>query len=449
VQLILTVPTILDRCQQAIVKHALEPYWEAHFEATSYGFRPGRSTHDAIERIYSTVNTARTRHWVLDADIEKAFDQIDHKFLMQRIDNFPGRKWVKVWLKSGVMEAGAYQSTWRGTPQGGVISPLLMNLALDGMEEILGIGYEKRGFIDSKSPYVVVRYADDFVVMAKSKEACQQAKELLVPWLQTRGLRLSETKTRIVHLSEGLDFLGVNIRHYAKWGSKRGKVTLCKPTKEAEKNFVRRLKSAWKLVQGMSVEQVIDQLNPKILGWGNYYRPYCSRRTFSRLEHWMWLKQARHCARQHPQKGWDWRMRKYWGKIPGRKDRWVFMNKETGKFLWKLTWLNQRRHVLVKGKNSPDDGKLGAYWQQRRKSAGYALSGRKARIWIKQEGLCAHCKGELAPSELGERVHIHHIIPKSQGGGEEISNLSMVHSVCHEQIHSPCREDNKRPKRAA
>ena len=159
----LGIATIIDRCQQTIIKAALEPYWEAQFEATSYGFRPGRSTHDAIRRVYLTVREGTTRQWMLDADIEGAFDNISHEHLLKELGNFPARRWIERWLAVGIMEQGKWRATERGTPQGGTISPLLMNIALHGMEEHLGVQYNRIGGVRTESPFVVVRYADDCV----------------------------------------------------------------------------------------------------------------------------------------------------------------------------------------------------------------------------------------------------------------------------------------------
>ena len=242
----LGLPTIGDRCQQTVVKAALEPYWEAQFEATSYGFRPGRSTHEAISRVFNTVKGAGKRSWILQLDIEGAFDHIDQNPLMKSLGNFPGRAWLKSWLASGVMEQGKYTPTVTGTPQGGAISPLLLNIALHGLEEQLGVVYNKNGHTETKSPYVIVRYADDCVVMAKSRNNCQQAIEQLPAWLKTRGLRLSAQKTRICHIEQGIDFLGVNIKRRKRAGKKCGQTLLITPSKEAQEHFRQELRETWR-----------------------------------------------------------------------------------------------------------------------------------------------------------------------------------------------------------
>jgi RNA-directed DNA polymerase len=207
----LGIPTILDRCLQARVKNALEPEWEARFEGSSYGFRPGRSAHDAIGKVYRFARPNTRKRWVVDADIKGAFDTIDHTCLLKTIGTVPGRELIRQWLKAGYVDHGVFHETDAGTPQGGVISPLLANIALHGMEAALGVQFNATGA--TISTRAVVRYADDFVVFCESREDAEQVVHLLNEWLAVRGLRLSEEKTRIVHLTDGFDFLGFNVRH--------------------------------------------------------------------------------------------------------------------------------------------------------------------------------------------------------------------------------------------
>src|SRR5256714_2152340 len=206
----LGIPVVIDRCLQAMVKNALEPAWEARFEGTSYGFRPGRSCHDAIEKIFVLARPNKTKKWVLDADIKGAFDNISHDYLLRAIGPVPGKELIKQWLKAGYVEQEMFHATERGTPQGGVVSPLLANIALHGMEEAIGVKYNCRGELIGNR--AVVRYADDFVCFCETKEDAQQVQSILTDWLKERGLTLSEEKTRIVHLTEGFDFLSF-VRH--------------------------------------------------------------------------------------------------------------------------------------------------------------------------------------------------------------------------------------------
>jgi len=288
----LGIPTVIDRCLQARVKNALEPEWEAKFEGSSYGFRPGRSCHDAIGKTYRLASPHKRKKWVVDADIKGAFDNIDHDFLMKTIGEAPGRELVRQWLKAGVMEEGVFHQTEAGTPQGGVISPLLLNVALHGMEEILGVRHNNRGDITGNR--AVVRYADDFVVFCESEEDALRVKdEILPPWLNERGLVLSEEKTRIVHLTEGFDFLGFNVRHYScPQTTRTGFKLLIKPSKKAVVKRRQGLKEIWLKMKGQSVKTVLSHLNPVIKGWANYYRMAVASETFRghvhRSAHFVW-----------------------------------------------------------------------------------------------------------------------------------------------------------------
>src|SRR5712691_6053950 len=235
----LGIPVILDRCHQNRVRNALEPEWEARSEPRSYGFRPGRGCHDAIGAIYATCKGPRARRvWALDADLAAAFDRIDHDRLLAELGSFPARELSRGCLKAGVFEAGkVFAPTVEGTPQGGVISPCLLNVALHGLEEAAGVRYRAPGAEAGKaragSP-VAVRYADDMVVLCHSQQQAGQVKARLAEWLAPRGLAFNEDKTRIVHLSEGFDFLGFNVRRY---GSK----LLIKPSKAAIRRLRERL----------------------------------------------------------------------------------------------------------------------------------------------------------------------------------------------------------------
>ena len=212
----LGIPVITDRCHQARVRNALEAEWEARFEPKSYGFRPGRSCQDAIEALFNTMSGKNAKRlWVLDADLSAAFDRIDHDHLLSMLGSFPARDLIRAWLKAGVFEKGkGFAPTEEGTPQGGVISPLLLNVALHGLEQAAGVRYRKTGpraGITMPGAPVLVRYADDFAVCCQSRQQAEQIKAQLAEWLQPRGLAINEDKTRIVHLSDGFDFLGFNI----------------------------------------------------------------------------------------------------------------------------------------------------------------------------------------------------------------------------------------------
>src|SRR5580692_11384340 len=234
----LGIPVIADRCHQARVKNALEPEWEARFEPRSYGFRPGRGCQDAIQSLFGILHGKSGRVWILDADLASAFDKISHEHLLEAIGGFPARDMIAGWLKAGIFEAGkGFEPTEEGTPQGGIISPLLLNIALHGLEEAAGVRYRTgthAGALRAGFP-ALVRYADDLVVCCHSRQQAEQVKARLAGWLEPKGLVFNEAKTRIVHLREGFDFLGFNLRRYPN-----GKL-LIKPGAKAIKRFRNRL----------------------------------------------------------------------------------------------------------------------------------------------------------------------------------------------------------------
>ena len=300
-----------------------------------------------------------------------SFDTIRHDLLLKTLGEVPGRELVRQWLKAGVMEEGSYHATEAGTPQGGVISPLLLNVALHGLEAAVGVTHDTRGHLDGKR--AVVRYADDLVVFCESREDAAWVKDrLLPPWLAERGLSLSEEKTRIVHLTEGFDFLGCNVKHYTTpRTTKTGFKLLIKPSSTAITRLKSKLKELWLGLKGHSVRNVLRALNPVIRGWANYYRPTVASEVFNRMDHWMHQRAERYVKHRHPNKSRTWRVGRYRGRLhPTRKDHWVFGDKRTGAYLLKFSWFKIVRHRLVQGTASPDDPSLRDYWWSRRRVNG-------------------------------------------------------------------------------
>lgn len=433
----LGIPTVTDRSIQAMVKNSLEPYWEAKFEGSSYGFRPGRGCHDALQKIYLTACPHRQKKWVVDADIKGAFDNINHDFLMQTIGEVPGRELIRQWLHAGVMEGGVFHATEAGTPQGGVISPLLLNIALHGMEAALGVKLSSRG--ENRGSRAVVRYADDFVVFCRTQEDAMRVKDQILPsWLAERGLTLSEEKTRIVHLTEGFDFLGCTIRQYHNPRKTRtGYKLLVTPSKKAVAERRQALRTAWLKLKGQNVPAVLGTLNPIIRGWANYYRPVVSTKVFTGMDSWMFKRAVRYIKHTHPTKSTEWCMTRYWGKLnPKVQDNWVFGDKRTGRFLLKFNWFKIVRHTLVQGTASPDDPSLREYWLTRQKVNHLHLAASDVKIAENQDWACPVCGVHLMN---GEELHRHHMQPKGMGGTNAYSNLELVHLYCHQQRHASLR----------
>jgi len=442
----LGIPTMKDRAMQAMVKNALEPEWEAQFEGVSYGFRPGRAGHDAIESIYVTLSKGK-KQWILDADIEGAFDNIGHDPLLKQLEHFPAQKLVKEWLKAGYMDDGGFHDTEKGTPQGGVISPLLANVALHGMEKALKIKREPgSGYL--RSHRALARYADDFVVMCESEEDAYRAKAELNDWLSARGLKLSEEKTRVVHVDEGFNFLGFNIRRYpvtSKATTKKKQYTpghklLIKPSKESVQKFRTKLKETMMLLKGAPVSTIITRLNQIIVGWANYFRSAVSKATFGKLDHYIFQRQVRWVKFRHHNKGWEWTKARYFGKFaPKHNDIWVFGDKETGKYVKRLMWTKIERHIQVKGAASPDDGTLTDYWKDR-KAKLLNLTGSYARLARTQQYKCPTCGQHL---NNGEELQLHHVIQdRTDARRDELQYQRLLHYYCHHKMHSKGSENS-------
>jgi RNA-directed DNA polymerase len=371
--------------------------------------------------------------------------------LLRAIGPVPGRELIKQWLKAGYVEQEVLHATERGTPQGGVVSPLLANIALHGMEEALSVKYSKQGQLISRR--AVVRYADDFVVFCETRADAEHAQALLGEWLSERGLAFSPEKTRIVHLSEGFNFLGFNIRHYPMPQTTRtGWKLLTKPSKEAVQEHRDHLKEAWTALKGQNVPAILRKLNPMIRGWANYHRTGTAKETFRTLDHWMYQRAKRFVKRSHPTKSKEWRHTKYWGKLNlDRNDHWVFGDKHTGAHLLKFSWFPIERHTLVKGRASPDDPALKDYWKERNGAKAKDLTPSKQKLARRQQGRCPSCRESLFNEE---ELQVHHRQPKKQGGKDTYSNLQLVHLFCHQQIHARagtnepeqgCLQDNEQP----
>lgn len=431
----LGIPSLVDRCLQAMVKAALEPCWEAQFEPTSYGFRPGRSAHDAIARIYVTANVTNHKKWVLDADIAGCFDAISHAFVLHQIGPFPARELIAQWLKAGYVDNGVWHPTESGTPQGGIISPLLANIALHGMETALGIVRYPQGGVKRTVQRGMVRYADDFVVFCHSQADAEQTRSELEQFLSLRGLQLSKEKTRIVHLSEGFDFLGFNIRHYRSQTTRSGWKLLIKPAKKSVTRFRTKLKDTFNWLHGRNALCLIKTLNPMIRGWANYFRGGVSSQTFQTLEADIFWKLRRWISKTHPNKSFSWRDRRYWANHPAYPgSQWSFVDKDTGMVLYRIGYTRIQRHVLIRGDASPDNPDDKDYFEQRNKQSNQVGDYPKAaqRIIQRQSAKCPHCGQSLFN---GEAIHIHHKILRRQGGSNHTSNLMAVHLVCHQQLH--------------
>lgn len=438
----LGIPVMGDRAAQALTKLALEPEWEARFEPNSYGFRPGRSCHDAIEAIFGGIRLKAK--YVLDADIAKCFDHINHQALLNKLQTFPTlRRAVRAWLKAGVIEGKELFPTQEGTPQGGVISPLLANVALHGLEIAIRAAFRRRepGHPSDWRP-LVVRYADDFVVMHEDMAVIGQVRHIANAWLADMGLELKPSKTRITHTlrahdgTVGFDFLGFQVRqfpvgktHSGKLGKRNGEPcllgfkTIITPSKEALRRHLQSIGEIIKEHKMAPQGALIARLNPVIRGWCNYYSTACSKDAFARLDHLTYLKLRSWARFRHPHKPRRWIAKKYWHPERGS---WDFATKE-GVRLLRHDSTPIRRHVKVQEAKNPFDGDW-VYWAGRL-GKHPELAGRIARLLHLQQGKCARCGLYFKDGDLLERDHI---VPVSQGGADAYSNWQLLHRHCHD-----------------
>jgi len=425
----LGIPVMADRAMQALVKLALEPEWEAKFEPNSYGFRPGRSAHDAIEAIFNAI--CLKPKYVLDTDIEQCFDRISHEALLRKLNSIrPIMRLIRGWLKAGILDEGEMIFPEAGTPQGGVISPLLCNVALHGFEGAI------TRIAPRKHRAIVVRYADDLVILCADLETLIELKVVAEEWLAEMGLRLKPSKTRITHtLNEhegnvGFDFLGFNVRQYhvgkhrtSTYRGQAGYKTLIRPSKEAVKRHHEKVGAVIRQYRGAPQKALIGALNPIIRGWTRYYRTCAAKRTFSTMDYQMMHKLARWAQRRHPNKKAGWCFRRYWRRGASR------MSFSDGSHTM-IGYVERPivRHVKVRGDKSPYDGDW-VYWVKRL-GRDPTKSDRVVKLLKRQGGQCMNC-GLYFTTE--DRMEIHHW--DGDRSNNRYSNLALLHVHCHDQVH--------------
>jgi RNA-directed DNA polymerase len=427
----LGIPTMKDRAMQALYLLALAPLAEVRADPNSYGFRPERSTADAIDECFMVLSKRNSPQWVLEGDIKACFDRISHEWLVAHIPM--DKVMLRKWLKAGYMEQGVLYATDAGTPQGGIISPTVANLALDGLEREL-----RQRFPKPKNGYNakvnLIRYADDFVVTGCSQEVLEhEVRPLIEAFLRERGLELSTEKTRITHIEEGFDFLGFHLRKY-KAGKQRK--LLITPAKKNVQAFLTKIGEVIKTNKALPSGRLIVRLNPLIVGWINYYQHVVSKVIFSSVDHaifgmiWRWAK------RRHPNKGRGWVKKKYFKTVGN--DHWVFYGMVDGKEKQLVIAAAKPivRHVKIEGKANPYDPAWEPYFEKRLGVKMAAnLQGRRqlVRLWREQNGRCLVCNQRI--TEI-TGWHNHHIIWRSRGGPDTAENRVLLHPTCHAQVHS-------------
>jgi RNA-directed DNA polymerase len=356
-----------DRAMQMLYKFALEPVAETTGDRNSYGFRPGRSTHDAIAKCFNCLARGISATWVMEGDIKGAFDNVSHEWIMKNTPMDKGM--LKSFIKCGYVDAGELFPTDLGTGQGSPISPIIFNMVLDGMEtEIMQLAKEIRRRDHKKPKINLCRYADDFIVTGNNREILEQeVKPLIERFLSERGLHLSEEKTVITHINKGFDFLGWNVRKY------KSKLII-KPAKKKTTAFLNRVRDTIKSKKSIAQENLITILNPIIRGWAQYHHRICAKTTYSRVDFQIWKCLWQWAKRRHPKKKRKWIKNKYFHSIGGRE--WVFSvmnkseNQETdGQYLalYSAASTKIQRHAKVRADLNPFDVNWRGYLEYRKK----------------------------------------------------------------------------------
>lgn len=423
----LGIPTMMIRAQQALHLQGLEPVAETRADPHSYGFRRCRGTQDAIGRVFHLLARKVSAPWILEGDIKGCFDNFGHGWLDSHIPM--DRKVLRDWLKAGYVESGKLFPTEAGTPQGGIASPTIANIALDGLEAVLAERFGSTRTVLRRSRVRLVRYCDDFIITGSSKELLEnEVKPCVEAFLAERGLELSKEKTLITHISEGFDFLGQNVRKY------HGKL-LIKPSTRNVKAFLDSVRETIRMNCSAKQETLINLLNPKIRGWANYHRHVVAKRTYSKVDNHIWLALWRWARRRHPNKSCGWVRRKYY-RTQGHRHG-VFATKTQGyngqpKTLTLISASDTRivRHVRVKSDANPFDPAWDSYFAHRQGIRMLErLQGRgfPKQLWQQQQGQCPGC-GQLIDEE--DRWVIQPVIPFNVGGARSTTNLKMLHPGC-------------------
>lgn len=466
----LGIPTVYDRAKQALCQIALEPEWEAVFEAESYGFRPGRSCHDAIESAYAALANKRRkpefRKMVLKVDIEKCFDRINHKLLLEKLNCHPIlKKQIEAWLRAGILKGFSHNTSLdslikneMGTPQGGVISPLLSNIALHGLidhlkEWVVTIPAKNNRKASKQSALKVIRYADDILVLHEDRKVIELVKHEISNWLWKHcRLTLNNEKTQITNSSQGFEFLGFMLITINRNGVDRIKIL---PSRTSQARILLNVREVIQRNKAASSYQLITLLRPKIIGWGNYFRYSECKLVFNKISHFIYQKLRAWAFRIDKRHGRKTVKEKYFpsGKTyffegVEHADNWTLCGKEKVKggdtkeiFFPKLSWITSKKWVKIKGNKSPYDGDH-IYWATRMGTY-KRLPTRVSKLLKRQKGICTLCRTRF---NLESVMEIDHILPKALGGKDYYTNLQLLHKHCHIQKTRIDRENISRSR---
>ena len=413
---------------------ALDPIAECHADPNSYGFRSQRCTADAIQQCHTVLSHRAGARWVLEGDIKSCYDRISHDWLLANVPM--DRTLLRKWLKVGFIEKSVFNATEEGVVQGGPISPILANFALDGLEKKLRENYPKASDRSRRAKANLIRWADDFIITGSSKELLEtEVKPLVEAYLKERGLELSPEKTRITPIETGFDFLGQQIRRYND-----GK-TIVKPSVKNKKAFLTKVRQVIKGHAQAKASNLIRMLNPIIRGWANYHRHVSSKQTFVKIDNAIFHALWRWARRRHPNKPRRWVKEKYFHHVDQR--HWVFCGEGIGRNgkpirvrLFTAADVTIKRHIKIKGEANPYDPEWEPYFERRLElKMANDLKGRRQLLylWREQHGLCPVCQQKITKLT---GWHSHHIVRRVDGGSDGLSNRLLLHPQCHNKVHS-------------
>src|ERR1700730_11537411 len=427
----LGIPTMKDRTMQALYLLALDPVAESTADPNSYGFRKDRSTADAIAQCFITLGKKHSPQWILEGDLKACFDEISHPWMLAHI---PMDKTIlRKWLQAGFIDQHTLHPTAAGTPQGGVISPVAANLTLDGLEAFLRERYPQLGH--GRSALVnMVRYADDFIITGRTKQLLEaEVKPLVTEFFKTRGLELSQEKTRITHIEEGFDFLGQNVRKY------NGKL-LIKPSRKNVRAFLNKVRGVIKANKQATTSGLIGLLNPIIRGWAHYHRHVVSSATFGKVDSAIFNCLWRWARRRHRNKPSGWIYRNFYDYRDGAVSVFCERGRDrdgqpTLTCLFHAASLSLVRHVKIKGDANPYDPQWETYFERRLDLTVEGNPKRRQqllRLWLGQQGVCSAC-GYKITRMTGWRSH--KLIWRVYGGSDNMRNRVLLHPQCHQRVH--------------
>ena len=444
----LGIPTISDRINQEILRIAIEPITEYRSHDNSFGFRPKRSCHDAIEMLRICLARSDRKRYLLEGDIKSCFDFIDHKHIANTLRHWQVPKYavniIRKMLKAKIFDNGKIHNSKAGTPQGGVISPLLCNVALSAFDHYVAIKYGKTVYYGGKhqiSP--MIRYADDFVILCDSKTQAKEIKEDITYFLNYKiGLTLSEEKTLITHIRKGIDFLGFNIKKYPKnqhhnRKDLKGYKLIIRPQRDKVIGLLQNCKKTLKYKQ-LDQKILIYNLTQKLRGWCLYYRYANSKTTFNKVDHAMWNKCLKWGKRKHANKSTKWILKNLFSKRPKQR---AFYFGIDGFSLFRLSDIPiSKRYTKVKAGRRVYNINDKEYWTKRevdKTKDTLTGDGKHVKLFNRQKGICHYCNSPISAYHIQNSLsHIHHVIPKAQGGSNSYSNLRLIHAECHHEIHS-------------